>query len=120
MTITVKHEIDINFSSIHCSGCGILYFVPKAWVDDRRESGKEFSCPNECIRVFSKSLSKELQEKVDILETRVSLLNRAKNEFEAENLLLKSRQKKANKLKCPHCLKSYKHLESHIRNKHKS
>jgi hypothetical protein len=47
---------DVYFSGmlevIRCGGCGIHYGVPDYWIEERREDGKGFNCPNGCCRAF--------------------------------------------------------------------
>ena len=74
--------------------------LPKRLMNERRETGKEFFCPNGHSRRYVKTASEKLQVELDA----------AKKLLEAQNGKIASLKTG----KCPFCWKTVKNLSSHI------
>jgi hypothetical protein len=56
-----------------CASCGVLFAMPAAFVDKRRETGHTFYCPNGHSLVFASQV-KKLEAELDAERTRVERL----------------------------------------------
>lgn len=69
----------VNFETIECCDCGIIFQVPEDFDENRQEDGKRFYCPNGHWQVYT-----------DCVDDKIDKLT-------AENLELK---KQVRALKC--------------------
>lgn len=79
--ITVK----VHLETKECGSCGILFAAPKAFWAARREDGKGWYCPSGCVRVFTDTVQKRLEEQerdVAWLKKRITRLEEERNHLE--------------------------------------
>lgn len=110
---------------ISCGECGIKFFVPSNWVEDRRDKGnygRRFHCPNGHVRVWSEST-------LDVVTRERDRLKQANARLEDElrdGVARADREaKKAARVKrraeaalCPCCNRHFSQLERHMKSKH--
>src|SRR6478672_3528241 len=64
----IQGEI-VDFTQHECGGCGIPFFVPTKWINNKIQQHGSFHCPNGCRRVFSgKTEAEKLKEKLALLQ----------------------------------------------------
>jgi len=118
-----------NFTEIDCGGCGIRYYVPEFWLNDRRKTGNGWNCPNGCNRIFNKTEADKLRDQLtkekhrtEQLEARVEREKKYRMQEERSHIATKghlTRQKKrAKNGTCPYCTRTFKQLQKHIECKH--
>jgi hypothetical protein len=84
--------------------CGVVVWFPKTFLKDRRETGKEFYCPNGHARSYHETTAQKLQRQLDA--------SRKESEQRLEKLV------GVKNGKCPFCWKQVKELSAHIERKH--
>ncbi len=84
--------------------CGVPVWLPKNFVNDKRNTKDSFYCPNGHSRSFMESTADRLQRE----------LNAAKKDVENKNEKLE----KLKTGKCPFCWKTVKDLSAHINRVH--
>jgi DNA repair exonuclease SbcCD ATPase subunit len=87
-----------------CGECGCEHWLVTTFIQDKRESGRGWYCPNGHKRVYLETEAQKLAKKVAQLERDLS-----------------DKSAKITKLKegrCPFCWRTVKNLSSHIANKH--
>lgn len=118
-----------GFEKTDCCGCGMEFYVPKRWLDDKRSTGKSFSCPNGCSLSYGDTTEDKLRRERDRLKQQVAERDdRIRHEQELNETLKRSRaaaQGQVTKLKkrakagvCPCCNRTFQNLASHMNNKH--
>lgn len=64
MSVVINNE---HFERMNCGQCGIVFYVPLAFFQERVNDGDGWQCPNGHRRVFTEpkvqKLEKQLQEK---------------------------------------------------------
>lgn len=119
----------VTLTTIECGGCGIAYAVPEGWLNERREDGKSWPCPNRCERQFRE---RELDRVRRRLADRTSALDRAlatatherdqRQAAERSNIALrgvvtKTRQR-VGKGSCPCCNRHFVNVSRHMASQH--
>jgi hypothetical protein len=120
MTLTMI--ADITLETQDCASCGVRFAAPQSLLRERRETGKDFFCPNGHSLVFRKSEAQALREKVERLEGRARHLEDQRAAAERSNIALrgsntKLRKRIANGV-CPCCRRSFKDLARHMSGQH--
>lgn len=88
-----------------CGKCGVEHWIVSDYLDDKRETGETWSCPNGHLRRFAETNSQKLQKELDT----------AKKDLAAKN----SKLEDIKTGKCPWCWRTVKNLNSHIARRHK-
>ena len=57
-----------GFGRMCCGQCGIVFWVPQSFYDERMNDGDDWKCPNGHTRVFRKTKVVSLQEDIDRLK----------------------------------------------------
>lgn len=118
----IQGEI-IDFTMHECGGCGIPFFVPTRWLNDRKNNNGDFHCPNGCSRVFTgKPEATKLKEELEQLKAEgqkreQELQDRWLDTLNEKNKLEKKLKRVHNGV-CPCCSRSFQNLKKHIENKH--
>lgn len=113
----------IDFTMLECGGCGIPFFVPTKWKNNKVEQKGSFSCPNGCGRQFCGE-TKEEKLKREMLQLKQlhedhnqKLIDKWLDEKKKANDLQKQ-LKRVHKGVCPCCNRSFQNLKKHIETKH--
>jgi hypothetical protein len=118
----IQGEI-IDFTMLECGGCGIPFFVPTKWKNNKVSTHGSFNCPNGCDRQFcgetkEEKLQRELEQvKQQRLREQEELQNKWLDEMGRANKLEKQ-LKKVHKGTCPCCKRSFENLKRHMETKH--
>lgn len=108
----IKKYVEQEFAEICCSACGIVFYVPSFWHQNRRETHESFYCPNGCSRYYpAKSEKEQLQDR---LNAALSRENQERQQREA----LEKKLARVEKGTCPHCKRHFANLARHIKCKH--
>lgn len=111
----------IEFADLTCGGCGIIFYVPQDWKDQKWEKKNDIWCPNGCARFT-----------IPGKDTDAAKLESAKRELEWErrkNEQLKNSErslkgqiakfkKRTGNGVCPCCKRTFKQLARHMKCKH--
>lgn len=113
----------VDFQMIECGGCGIPFFVPTRWLNQRIQNKGEFHCPNGCNRIFiGKTEAEKAKERIEQLK-----VESAKKEQElqdkwldalGEKNKLERKLKRVHKGVCPCCNRTFINLQRHMKTKH--
>ncbi len=113
----------VDFTMLECGGCGIPFFVPTKWKNEKVNEHGGFKCPNGCNRIFTAETEKEkLQKELDNekklrLKEHEDLQNKWLDEMGRANKLEK-KLKRVHKGVCPCCNRSFENLKKHMETKH--
>ena len=113
----------IDFTMHECGGCGIPFFVPSRWLDNKKNNNGSFNCPNGCSRVFTgkteaKKLKEELEKiKTDSTKREQQLQDRWLDALGEKNKLEKKLKRFHNGV-CECCNRSFANLANHIKKQH--
>ncbi len=108
--------------------CGVLFAAPKHLLDNARESGKNFYCPNGHSLVYSSEnerLKKQLQQARDRAGRLASDLDQTQARLIAQKSATTRIKRERDSLKertaagvCPCCNRTFQQLARHIKTKH--
>lgn len=80
----MRVEIVKNFVTMECGECGVDWTVSEKFYEGLKETKKTFYCPNGHARVFAKSTSDILREKVNEKEQEIEVKSREIRILEAK------------------------------------
>jgi hypothetical protein len=105
-----------------CGSCGIRFCVEEFWHQERRETGKEWHCPNGHSRVYCETevgrLKRELAAKeVELARQRVRAERSERQLVAARGQVTKIKNRVGNGV-CPCCRRSFQNLQRHMGNQH--
>ena len=105
-----------------CGDCGIKFAVPDHFYSERKQTGKNWYCPNGHIRVFRETDVDKMRRERDM-----AIQQRARAEEEAkrqERLRMKAEgetkrlKKRAAAGTCPCCQRTVVQMARHMKDKH--
>lgn len=113
----------VDFIQMECGNCGIPFFVPTRWRNNKINSHGSFSCPNGCSRIFvAKSEAEKLKEQLDnVLKEKSNREEELTNKWLdalGEKQKLSKQLKRVHKGVCPCCNRSFINLQRHMESKH--
>lgn len=115
----------INYVEIDCCECGLMFLVPKTWMDRRQKDGRGFRCPNGHKMFYPAPASTPKPDDDKEVERRRELvlaLHRAEQaEARAADGKPPVEEQPTPPGSCPHCGKVYKLetcLRRHVRRYH--
>ena len=131
------HGVDVTRMEIHpCAECGVLYGMPKSFLDQRRKDGGTFYCPNghslsynetdlDRERKRRKRAEEDARWEADRAARARADADQAKASARAEkaaktrirNSRERERQRVANGV-CPCCKRSFRDLRRHMASQH--
>jgi hypothetical protein len=130
----IETAIAVEAETLTCGECGIVFSVPKWWVDERRRDHKGWSCPNGHGRVFQRETKEE--KRIRELELKLHDAGRVGEQaFRDLELEKKARQQVQRRLsatkgvltrtknrlargQCPCCEAIFPDLEAHLADAH--
>lgn len=112
-----------------CGVCGVLFAPPEVLLDDCRENGSSFFCPNGHSLVFNDYENKRLKRDLEREREKSARLVAARDQAEASARAQKAQATRArNELKrikeridngvCPCCNRSFKNVHRHMKSQH--
>lgn len=128
MTRTLTETTSKTFEVTSCCVCDIEWAVPDRWLDNRREDGQSFYCPNGHILSYNgdrerlKRKAKQLEEQLAAAR-RIAQSERERTEREkrshaaTKGQLTKTRKRIAHGV-CPKCNRTFENLARHMATKH--
>ena len=109
----VKVDFQREFASCCCSRCGMDYYVPRQWQDNRREQHDGFYCPNGHAQYYPQETAAEKAErKASLLAEQVRMEREQREKLERQ-------LKRVGKGTCPKCNRHFANVERHMKSKHK-
>ena len=105
-----------------CGKCGIVWAMPRRFIDARREDKATFYCPNGDPRVFSEStaerLRRDLERERQVREAAEARAGKAEHGLaQVTTAHRKMRQRVMNGV-CPCCNRSFGNLREHMKTEH--
>lgn len=120
MTYTLAADLILENAS--CCVCGIQFAAPRKWLQNRRDEGGKFYCPNGHELVFRQPETEKLREKISRLEASNRHLADQREAAERSNAALRgSNTKLRNRIAngvCPCCRRSFADLARHMAGQH--
>lgn len=118
MNLLIQESLTVEFKQLDCGGCGITYFVPTTWYNERVNNRGSFSCPNGCSRIFTAKSKEELlkEQFTKDRESYQSMLRTSENEIQRLKSLLTAQTNTEIKSKagtCKICNRDFKNLKLH-------
>lgn len=115
----------MRFERICCGGCGIEFYVPQTWVENRRDKGEcggKFHCPNGHSRFWKESTLDKIRRERDRLKQTLAqkddeILAERRRTAAARGIATKL-QKRAAAGVCPCCNRSFENMARHMATKH--
>lgn len=113
----------IDFTMLECGGCGIPFYVPTKWKNEKVAKHGHFHCPNGCGRKFTSETAEEkLEKELERVKQQQAkelgdLQNRWLDEMGRANKLEKQ-LKRVHKGVCPCCKRTFSQLARHMTAKH--
>ena len=65
---------NITYAMMNCGKCGIVFFVPKSFYDQRINNGDDWHCPNGHKRIFTEPEVNKLERRLDEKEKEIEKL----------------------------------------------
>ncbi len=112
-----------------CCNCGMLFALPKAWQDRRRDDGATFYCPAGHPQSYTKSrvsiLQGQLEEaerkacaaKCEALNAQAQVVSAHAKVAEMEKASARQR-KRIHACVCPCCNRTFSNVARHMKTKH--
>ena len=116
MGTPVALNLTINFEPLECGECGIEFWVPVHWCDEKRRDHTGWRCPNGHGRHFGGASDVEVAKR----EAREAL---EKLEWERKRVAKLERESKKLKRRiaagvCPCCHRTFENLQRHMSGQH--
>lgn len=93
-----------HYEDMSCGQCGVVFFVPQNFYNERINDGDGWHCPNGHLRVFTEPKAKTLQKKIEEMDREIVALKTDRITFkgglenrERELVRLRERLKKLRK-----------------------
>lgn len=105
-----------SFEVLECGECGIEFWVPQHWANEKRRDHTGWKCPNGHSRIFSNLSDVEIAKR----EAREAL---EKLEWERKRVAKLERESKKLKRRiaagvCPCCHRTFENLQRHMTGEH--
>lgn len=120
MTVT----LEVDFSTINCLHCGMIFAVPGRWQKERRRDHKDFWCPgcrgSMCYpgKSNEEKLRAEIAHEREISAARAEQVRRKEYQYRAAKGQLTKFKKRVGKGVCPCCNRHFKNLAQHMESQH--
>lgn len=92
MSIVINNE---HYERMSCGQCGVVFYVPLNFYEERRNDGDGWHCPNGHPRVFTEPKVKKLERQ---LEAKDKELARLKTDYLTHKMGNENREKRIVKL----------------------
>ena len=122
-------SVPIGYERVDCCECGIAFYVPGKWRQNKVSTGGDFKCPNGHGLTYGDSEADTLRRERDKLKQRIAYKDDRINSLNQRvDGLQKSRaavqghltrvKKRAKAGVCPCCNRTFKQLAAHMAEKH--
>jgi hypothetical protein len=130
MTQTMTYELeDLRLQVKVCPTCGVTYALPERLIDERRNKGGNWYCPNGHSLVFTKTKLQELEEKLQREKENSDWWRKRQAEAEERARAERDRangykgqaaklKKRVSKGVCPCCNRHFANVERHMSTQH--
>lgn len=113
---------ETTLETISCGQCGTWFAMPARMLEERRETGDNFYCPNGHPRVFRTTEADKLRETNKRLSNQLThtrdQLEATERSRDAYKGHLTRLRKRIDQGVCPHCQRSFKNVMLHMSHKH--
>ena len=124
-----KINISEEYQHVSCACCGIFYFVPADWLNEKKRTGDDGSCPNghswayrdttaDILRRERDSLKQQQARLRDRIEEEQRWRQSAERSAAAHKGQVTKLKKRASAGVCPCCNRSFENLRRHMNAKH--
>jgi len=112
-------NVDIDFVLLVCKTCGILYYVPQTFHEERKKrKGLCWYCPNGHSWEFTETEIDKLQKQLNMQQDELASMESEVRRLKNERTMLAEKLAHKGKKQCPHCSKYVVHLKRHTQKKH--
>jgi hypothetical protein len=120
MGYALKHERE--HTEMECGECGIVFYVPEHWREQRQAHGNTFYCPNGHPRVYREStvdkLRRQLKDATDQVTWHKARADKAEQTTAKAKATTKRLERRIAAGVCPCCHRTVAQLARHIATKH--
>lgn len=109
-----------NFKAHICGECGIEYWVPERWDDDKRQRGESFWCPNGHCRVYRETEATKLRRELEAKQREVDWHRQLREKAEKDRRKVERKLSRVQKGVCPECKRSFENLRRHMESQHQT
>lgn len=113
--MSVRLARNESFELMNCGQCGINFYVPYWFYQDRYDSGTDWYCPNGHNRIYKESYTTQLKKELEATQRRLDI---AKSDAHREMKLRQKLEKRIRCGVCPKCSRSFQNLRRHMATKH--
>ena len=114
--------LTVQWHTLNCGECGIMFQVPTGFDQERRESGGDWYCPNGHCRVYKTRevdrLKRQLKSAEDSAAWNRRRLESEQNSHCATKGHLTRQKRRAAAGVCPCCDRTFKQLARHMKSQH--
>lgn len=120
MSAVLQFNLGLDYTE--CYKCAVVFAMPRRLMQQCRNNGQEFFCPNGHGQIFAKSTVQRLQEQLEQEQRRTQAQRNQREMAErqlvaAKGLMTKLKKRIANGV-CPCCRRSFTNLRRHITKQH--
>lgn len=118
----LAHAQTIEMTSMECGECGIAFYVPERWRDEKQQTGAGWYCPNGHGRVYADNdvakAKRELEAEKVRHKNTLAQLNESRAAVGKADKEIKRIKKRAAAGVCPCCNRTFQQLARHMTAKH--
>lgn len=122
MGYALRIQTALQFTTIECGECGIIFAVQESFRSKLQETGQGWYCPNGHCRVYTETTVQKLQKELDSQREETERQRRLRIDAErrtiAQRAVVTKLKRRVNHGVCPHCSRTVAQMARHIRAKH--
>lgn len=113
----------VEFVTMTCGGCGVLFAFSRTYYEKRREDRKTWHCPNGCVRHFTgqteaEKLQQEVERQKSILDAERARAARVEQERDQVARAHNRMRSRVFNGVCPCCNRTFQNLMAHMKTEH--
>lgn len=110
----------LNYETVACYSCGMVFAVPYRWQENRRDDKKEFYCPNGHGQSYTGESAGDKAKRLqrELTRERTQHIEEVDNIRRAHKGAMTKLKKRAIAGVCPCCNRTFKQLARHMKAKH--
>jgi len=119
----ISINVDLEFVTVTCAACGLLFATTCDFARRRREDHRDFYCPSGHINVYvaenkAEKLEKKLKFEKHRREQAESEAKRQKKISSAQKAVNTKMKNRVKHGVCPCCTRTFMQLARHMKDKH--
>jgi NMD protein affecting ribosome stability and mRNA decay len=116
------HALSFEMREMRCGACGIVFWAPEFFMDQREKDGNVWHCPNGHRRVYRETTADKLRKELEVERQHSAMERQLRIDTESR---LKKAQREQKRIKtriqagvCPDCNRTFQNLARHMECKH--